>query len=93
MSGGHGGSHAEVLSNFADAIRNGTPLIAPAEEGINSVELANAMLYSSIKGRPVDLPLDSAEYEAELKKLIAGSTYVKETMEQTTSDMGKSFNR
>lgn len=90
---GHGGGHAEVLSNFADAIRNATPLIAPAEEGINSVELANAMLYSSIKGHPVDLPLDSAEYEAELQKLIAGSTFAKRTVEQTVSDMGQSFNR
>ncbi len=92
IRGGHGGAHAEVLSNFVDAIRNGAPLIAPAEEGINSVELANAMLYSSIKGRPVDLPLDSAEYEVELQKLIAGSTFVKETTKQTESNMGQSFN-
>jgi predicted dehydrogenase len=92
VGGGHGGQHAEVLSNFADAIRTGTPLIAPAEEGINSVELANAMLFSSIKGHPVKLPLDSAEYESELKKLIASSTYIKETKEQTASDMGESFN-
>ncbi len=90
---GHGGEHAAVLSNFADAIRNGAPLIAPAEEGINSVELANAMLFSSLKGRPVDLPLDSAEYEAELQRLIAGSTFAKRTVEQTVSDMEKSFNR
>ncbi|TFG73419.1 MAG: Gfo/Idh/MocA family oxidoreductase [Anaerolineales bacterium] len=90
---GHGGEHAAVLSNFADAIINGTPLIAPAEEGINSVELANAMLYSSLKGCTIDLPLDSAEYEAELKKLIAGSTFAKKTVEQTVYDMGKSFNR
>jgi predicted dehydrogenase len=88
---GHGGQHAEVLSNFADAIRNGAPLIAPAEEGINSVELANAMLFSSIKGRPVDLPLNSAEFEAELEKLIAVSTYVKDTKEPTAVDISKSF--
>ena len=91
MRGGHGGAHAEVLSNFVDAIRKGTPLIAPAGEGINSVELANAMLFSSIKGQPVDLPLDGAEYEAELKKLIAGSTFEKETKELTVSDMSQSF--
>ena len=47
-----------------------TPPIAPAEEGIKSVELANAMVYSHLKGKPVDLPLDGADYEAELQKLI-----------------------
>jgi predicted dehydrogenase len=92
VSGGNGGQHAEVLSNFANAIRDGSPLIAPAEQGINSVELANAMLYSSIKGKPIDLPLDSAQYEAVLKTLIAGSSFVKQTTEQTTTDMSQSFN-
>lgn len=89
----HGGQHAEILQNLADAILNGTPLIAPAQEGIHSVELANAMLYSSLTGRPVDLPLDGAAYEAKLKELIAGSTFVKETREQTAGDMTASFNR
>ncbi|MDF1512610.1 MAG: Gfo/Idh/MocA family oxidoreductase, partial [Anaerolineae bacterium] len=92
VRGGHGGQHAEVLANFADAIRTGASLIAPAEEGINSVELANAMLFSSIKGHPVDLPLNSADYEGELQKLIATSTFEKEVNEQTASDMGSSFN-
>ena len=44
---GHGGQHNEVLQNFVDAILFGKRLIAPAEEGIHSVELANAMLFSS----------------------------------------------
>ncbi len=88
----HGGQHAEILQNLADAILNGAPLIAPAEEGIRSVELANAMLYSSLLGRPVELPLDGAAYEAKLQELIAGSTFVKETKAQIETDMGKSFN-
>ncbi len=93
---GHGGQHAEVLENFADAILQGNPLVAPAEEGIHSVELANAMLYSSLMGRPVDLPLDSAAYEAELMRLIAGSTFTKDTAGvagAAESDMAASFNR
>jgi len=89
---GRGGAHAEILSNFCDAILTGAELIAPAEEGIHSVELANAMLYSSLQGKPVDLPLDSAAFEAELKKLIATSTYIKENGDQTETDMTKSFN-
>ena len=89
---GHGRQHSGILENFADAILTGAPLIAPAEEGINSVELANAMLYSSLLGRPVDMPLDGAAYEAKLQELIATSTFKKEVVEQTETDMGKSFN-
>ncbi|MFN2227674.1 MAG: Gfo/Idh/MocA family protein [Anaerolineae bacterium] len=74
---GTGGRHAEILGNFVGAILDGTPLIAPAAEGIHSVELANAMLYSSLTGQAVDLPLDGEAFERELEKLIAASTYVK----------------
>ncbi|MGC9347654.1 MAG: Gfo/Idh/MocA family protein [Anaerolineae bacterium] len=88
---GHGRQHAAVLENFANAILTGEPLIAPAEEGINSVELANAMLYSSLQGKPVDLPLDSAAYEAELMQLIKSSTFEKEAIEGVDSDMEDSF--
>jgi len=71
------GEHNAVLRNFADAVLNGAELIAPAEEGIRSVELGNAMLYSSELGRPVELPLDGAAFEEMLKKKIASSRFVK----------------
>ena len=66
-----GGQHAEVLQNFVDAILDGTPLLAPAAEGIHSIELANAMLYSTFIDGTVSLPLDAAAYAAELNKKIA----------------------
>lgn len=88
---GHGGQHAEVLENFANAILTGEPVIAPAEEGIHSVELANAMLFSSLKGETIDLPLDGAAYEEELKRLIATSSFRKETVEAAETDMSASF--
>lgn len=67
---GHGGQHVEVLQNFVDAIRTGVPLIAPATEGVASIELANAILLSAWRGRPVDLPVDASDYERELKSRI-----------------------
>ncbi len=88
---GQGGQHAEILENFADAILTGTPLVAPAEEGIHSVELANTMLYSSLIGKPITLPLDGAAYEAELERLIAESNFQKETVETVDTDMAASF--
>jgi predicted dehydrogenase len=70
---GHGEQHLGILNNFADAVLDGAPLIAPAEEGIHSVELANAMLYSTFTGKTVELPLDGGAYERHLKELIATS--------------------
>jgi len=65
--------HAEITKNFANAILKGEKLIAPAAEGINSVELANAILYSSLTEKPVRLPLDAQIYEAKLLELINNS--------------------
>lgn len=74
---GFGGQHTEVRQNFVDAILDGKELIAPAEEGIRSVELANCMLYSSFSGQTVNLPLDPAVYESHLQELIRNSTFKK----------------
>jgi predicted dehydrogenase len=68
-----GGQHLEVLQNFVDAVEQGIPLIAPAAEGIHSVELANAILLSSHLDRPVDLPLDSEVFGQHISRLIAQS--------------------
>jgi predicted dehydrogenase len=68
-----GGQHVEILQNFADAILTGAPLIAPAEEGIHSVELANAMLLSTWQGCAIDLPLDGALYARHLAAKVAAS--------------------
>ena len=64
---------AEIIKNFANAILSGEKLIAPAEEGIHSVELANAILYSSLTANPVELPLDGRAYEEKLLELINNS--------------------
>jgi predicted dehydrogenase len=88
---GHGRQHIEIMENFGDSILEGEALIAPAKEGIHSVELANAMLYSSLTGEPVDLPLDGAAFEQELKRLIATSAFVKPAEKEVEGDLGKSF--
>lgn len=70
---GHGGQHNEILQNFTDAILDGAALVAPAPEGIHSVELANAMLLSAWTAKPVALPIDGKKYERLLKAKIAES--------------------
>ena len=74
---GGGGQHLEVLRNFVDAILDGTPLIAPAAEGIHSVSMANAMILSAWTGETISLPLDGARYEAELRAHVEASEKVK----------------
>jgi len=59
-----------MIQNFVNAILEGDELIAPAIEGLASVELANAMIYSGITQQTVVLPLDPALYAAELARLI-----------------------
>jgi predicted dehydrogenase len=90
-----GGGHAEVLENFADAILDGAPLIAPAAEGIRAVELANAMLYSSFSEKTIELPLQPRVYERFLKKLIAQSRYKQKPAreEAPAEDFSKSLGR
>jgi predicted dehydrogenase len=82
--------HDVVTQNFIDAIVDGKKLLAPAEQGIHAVELANAMLYSAFLDSPVDVPLDAAGYETELKKRIENSRYEKKTTEPVEVDMSKS---
>jgi len=85
--------HATLMQNFVDAICEGTPLIAPGEEGLGSVELANAMLYSSLIGEDLRLPLDGIAFEIKLSELIANSKFEKKTVEIKNDDFAQSFHR
>jgi predicted dehydrogenase len=64
----HGPQHLGILRNFADAIHHGAPLLAPAAEGVASLELANAMLLSTWLDRTIELPLDAELYARELER-------------------------
>lgn len=90
---GSGDQHKGILQNFADAITKGAKLIAPAEEGLKSVELGNAMMYSGMKGVTVKMPLSAAAYEKHLMKLIAGSKHKTKKAKGATGsdDFAKSF--
>jgi len=89
---GHGDQHNGILANFVEAILDGAPLLAPADEGIHSVELANAMMLSSFERETVSLPLDAARYEKLLKQRIAESKKKAPVAQSAAaSDFTKSF--
>jgi predicted dehydrogenase len=61
--------HCLVIENFADAILHGTPLVAPAVEGIRSLTLGNAILLSALLKAPVTLPFDDDVYADKIAEL------------------------
>ena len=87
---GSGDQHVGILNNFADAVLNGTPLIAEAIEGIHSVELGNAMVLSSLADKTLSLPLDTAFVDRSYKKLIASSKYEQKQVKAAKAPKAKS---
>ena len=61
--------HGAIIRNLARHIMHGEPLIVPGEEGINSMELIDAVILSGQKGKPVDIPVDREEYESLIEDL------------------------
>ena len=82
---GAGEQHVKIMRNFTNAILHGEELLAPAEEGIHSVELGNAMVQSGLEERKVTLPIDAPAFEATLQDLIKNSTFEKKVVETVAS--------
>jgi len=83
--------HRLMLENFANAILKGEPLIAPAVEGIRSLTIGNAIMFSSFQGRTVNVPFDEDAYEAKLQELIRTSRFQKTVRIAGEEDIEKSF--
>jgi len=88
-----GGQHTEILQNFTNAILKDELLLSPAEQGIHSVELANAILLSTWLDKTIDLPFDSSEYEKLLIEKGENSTFQKTKVvaKASSDDFAKSF--
>jgi predicted dehydrogenase len=88
-----GGQHVEILQNFANAILKGEKLLSPAEEGIYSVELANAILLSTWQDKTIEFPMSSADYERILIEKGESSTFQKSKVvaKASADDFAKSF--
>lgn len=71
---GSGTQHVGILNDYAEAVLNHTPLLAPGKEGINGVTIADAMYLSTFTHDWVDVanfPHDT--YYQLLKEKIAAS--------------------
>ena len=61
--------HEAVYRDFHRAVREGGEPRCNGEEGLKSLELANAMIYSGATGKAVSLPLDREAYSDLLARL------------------------
>jgi predicted dehydrogenase len=88
-----GGQHAEITAAWIKAVLAGDSslLIADGREGVNSLELSNAMLLSAWTDAWVDLPIDAEQYHNMLQERIDASTYVKDTSASKVLDVEDSF--
>jgi hypothetical protein len=73
VSGGAGPQHPGITQNFTDAIRHGTPLLAPGADGLQGVTLVNAMYLSTWTDGWVELPFDENLFLAQLNQRRAAS--------------------
>ena len=89
--GDAGQEHVVVTNDWINAIRNGTPLMAPGEEGINGVQLANAMLLSAWLDDWVSIPVDEDTFYEKLQERIADSTVSKDASAGRTMDVTGTF--
>ncbi len=89
----YGEQHLGIFKNFVATIKGEAELISPAVEGINSVELANAMILSGQQQKTIQLPLNAAAYEKNLKSLIKNSKFkkTKPAKAAVVADMSSSF--
>ena len=62
--------HNRILQNFTNFLLGKEDLFVPGDQGINSVELINAMILSGLNKKEIVLPLSEEEYENKLEKMI-----------------------
>ncbi len=84
-------SHKGITANWVDAIIKGTPLLAPGEEGINGLQISNAIYLSSWLDAWVEIPVPEDLYYEKLKEKIDKSNSKKVISENKTSDVSGTF--
>lgn len=86
-----GGEHKLIIQNFCNTILGKEELIAPAEEGLHSIAMNNAIMLSSFEKRYIEIPTDENLFAEKLKDLQAKSGTVKKRVIETKDDFKKSF--
>ena len=83
--------HAIILQNFINAISCSESLIAPAQEGLKALAIANAILLSAWDHEQIQMPLDSARFHKALSERRAQSRLRATSQAEVNIDMEASF--
>ncbi len=84
---GEATQHKGITANWVNAIRNGTALLGPGEEGIKGLEISNAMHLSAWLDDWVELPINEDLFYSKLQERINSSTFKKKKETNITLDV------
>ena len=62
--------HQRLIQNFTNFLLGKEKLLVNGNDGLNSVELINAMVLSGLEEKKIELPLDENRYEKKLEEMI-----------------------
>ncbi len=82
--------HNGILRNFTSAVLHGTPLLAPGADAVRELTISNAAYLSAWTGETVELPLDTARFDALLAERVATSVYRETAGEEAADGVHKS---
>ena len=78
--------HGAVIRNVARAIRGQEELLVDGADGLMSLELANAIILSGQRQKPVEVPLSRPGYERFINALRATTKPKRKLRRQTVTD-------
>lgn len=85
--------HAEIINNWVDVALHGGKLMAPGEEGINSLMISNGVYLSTWNDDWVNFPFDEDNFYEKLQEKIKTSVYVKKNVKKVDIDLNETFQR
>lgn len=83
--------HRMIIENFVNTIRGKEELIVHGEEGLNQLEMSNAILLSSLLNKTILMPIDSDLFKRKLEEKVLGSKVKKVSGPLVLPDISKSF--
>lgn len=86
FSGEDPDGHSVILENFAEAILDGTDLIADGREGLNSLSISNAAYLSAWTDQWAEIPTDEKLFERYLAELCKKETIKKPNSEYSDNE-------
>ncbi len=84
-------AHKGIITNWADGILTGAALLAPGEEGINGLQISNAIYLSSWLDDWVSIPVPEDLFYEKLQEKIKNSSYKKAVTKSRIADVTGSF--